>query len=191
MKKLKNIFKVTSYMWILFFIAISITLLLPNNGYSWSPLPVWSGWDGSTYWTTEMPIDAPNKPTEDQFITTWDNETRLSDELRTMFMFGKIIEIGAVWKNGKLSEDNPPYYAPSGVRYSEMGKKTFKIIEDIAQVVWAEFKEEIICVFYYPQFKAFSVRLHPDKWKDKDLNAKIAKHLESMRVIKYKEFFGE
>jgi len=175
------------YFWALL-IAITIGTI---KAHAWSPLPVWSGWDGSTYWDTTMPIDSQGKPTNDQFITTWDNEVRLGDEVRLMYMRNQIIEIGAVWKNGKLSEDNQLYFSHGGVRRSEMGERTLKIIKDLFQVVWDKFKEDMICVFYYPQFKAFSVRLHPDKWKDKELNSKVAKYLESMRVAKYKEFFGE
>ena len=166
-----------------------ILLLFPSLSYAWSPLPVRSGWNGSVYWSTDMPIDSPGKPTGDQFVTTWDNEFHLSDELRFLFRFNKVLEIGGIWKTGELSKDWGIYcnlYADE-----ELKKTVTNIITEIAEKVYNKFKAELITVFYYPQFRTFSVRLYPDKVKDVELHKDIAKYLEGFREEKYKEYWGK
>jgi len=169
-------------MWIPFLIAILIALLLPSQSYSWSKLPVWSGWDGSTYWDTDMPVGAPGIPTNDQIITSWDNKIRLSDKLRNLFMQKKIVKTGVLYRDGKLKESWGIW---------DRNSRPYKILNDIAITIWSKFKEGLICVSYYPQFRVFSVILHPDKAKDIKLHSEIAKHLESVRIEKHKEYFGE
>jgi len=164
------------------FLVIFLMLFFPVSTIAWSPLPIWSGWDGSTYWSTDMPIDAPSIPTNDQIISSWDNKIRLSDELRILFMQRKVIEMGCLYKNGILKES-------WGIYGKE--ERSFKIIEDIAMVIWNKFHEDLICVSYYPQFDAFSVILHPDKSQDVERHSAIAEYLESMRVDKYREFCGD
>ena len=170
--------QIAKYFFGVLLIVLTIGTIKAN---AWSPLPVWSGWDGSTYWKSDMPIDSPGIPTNDQIISSWDNDVRLSDELRILFMKKKIIQAGALYKKG-VRERSWGFYGEES--------KSFKIINDIAKAVWDKFQENFFCVSYFPQFKAFNIILHPDKSKDVKLHADIAKHLESMRIEKCKEFFG-
>jgi hypothetical protein len=161
---------------------IIILFTSPMIVFAWSPLPVWSGWDGSTTWNTDMPPDAPGIPTGDQIISTWDNEVRLSDELRLLFMYNQVLEIGGVWKDGKLGKECP-YVNPPSLRGSEIEKKTNRIITDIAMLIWLKFNEPLICVFYYPHFEAFSIYL--EDMKDVKRHVEIARYLESKRAANY------
>jgi len=172
-------------------LLIAITLLLvlfvAPSAYAWSPLPVRSGWDGSTVWTTDMDVHDPGVPTGDQIISTWDNEFLFSEELRYLFMVGRVSSFSGLWIDGKLNKTGilvSKVYCPPEIR-----KKTKRIIIDIAGKIYNRFKESLFNVSYYPQFQTFSIILHPDKSTDVKRHAEIAAYLETFRAVKYKEYW--
>jgi hypothetical protein len=158
------------------------------NSYGWVHSPIRATLDGSTYWDTSMPVDSPGVSTGDHMISNWDLDLFNSDELAYAFSRNQIIEMGAVWRDGKIGKNIGVFSNPPEFKFSEKGKQVLELISDVAKEIYNFSHEDIFSVFYYPQFDVISIMLHPDKYTDVELNTKIANYLESIRETKLKEW---
>ncbi len=121
-------------------IVISIVLFvvlfaLTRFAFAWTEKTFVAEWDGSTVWSSDMPIDSPGVPTGDHKISTWDNDLLMSEQVQMCFAYGRCIQVGLIMKEGKVK-----YFTimPQFARIRNIdGIK--EILTDIADKIYKEF----------------------------------------------------
>ena len=159
-------------------VVLFLCLLIANVAYGWTEKEFEARPDGSTYWSSEMELDAPWLPTGDHYITTWDQDLIESERVQKLFGMGLGCEVGVVYENGKRTERFPEplvtdrvgcfrdrsYYNKVVMNITSMGVELSKKFPDVA-----------FAISYFPQFDTYTIYLcGQENMKNVELNKEVS-----------------